>query len=291
MTRPGRLPGWRICSAWAGLRPGPKYDGSVMSPSKRARRPSSAAPQRARLSSVLFLQSVEKALTSILGGLFERIESDKSLSALLAVRYRARLAQLPRSKRQEFLQLETASLMSQPLDERAVILLHTWVLEAAVRNQPQENRPRLDLLRRWGYPPNPHIALREPHGGQTIVPLTTPLPEIQRRVADFVRGYRALGGIRVPRGRKPGKRGVLVDPVEAFLLAYLSECRGMTKAELLRLCGRPITSQDLRWLPRRLDVGHGVLARWQSDTLARMDSWPLKHIQGIILTAPGHRSD
>jgi len=153
-----------------------------------------------------------------------------------------------------------AHLLQRPLDERGELLFERWVDDGfwRVRAIVNEGAHVVGERFRLGSHSRPYILLRDADGTEDKLSITTPLPLIQKRVAAFVHRQRGLTLDQVPRGRKPGSRGVGIEPTLPDALAYLFEVRRKSKADLLKLCDRQTTSEGYRWVDRRLAIGRAT---------------------------------
>jgi hypothetical protein len=184
-------------------------------------------------------------------------ESAEGVRSILRQRYRSRLRKLSSAMREHWLDTRVSHLLQRPLDERDELLFERWVVDGSWRVRAIVNEAGEVVGERFrlGSHSRPYLLLRRADGTEDKLSITTPLPLIQKRVAAFVQSQRRLTLDEVPRGRKPGSRGIGIEPTLPDALAYLFEFRGKSKSDLLKLCDRQTTSEDYRWLNRRLTIG------------------------------------
>jgi hypothetical protein len=232
-----------------------------------------------------FLAKVEPRFPQLV----KKAATRRGLASILRLRFQTQLNDLQPSKRKSWIDRRVARLLRKDLADRVRILF----IRAPERGDKagtislvdEQGRLLQDLFR----PMVPTIALKG-FGPDTVVPITLPLPQIQRQIRDFVRSYRTLLNIRVPPGQKPGDHGV-TGSFLLLLLAYLTDLCHLRKADLLRLVDRDISTQNYCWLARRLVVGRRLLAvdsevvtrvkalgmdsaRWYVQVLVRRDPDP-----------------
>jgi hypothetical protein len=83
--------------------------------------------------------------------------------------------------------------------------------------------------------------------------------------------------------RKPGRPKGLssIDETQAVLVAAAKDRLGMSKADVIRLCGRYTDSDGYKWLERRLKVGRSSVRSWPGTTLGTMDrKWRFYWVHG-----------
>jgi hypothetical protein len=185
-------------------------------------------------------------------------ESAEGVRSILRQRYRSRLRKLSSAMREHWLDTRVSHLLQRPLDERGELLFERWIDDGfwRVRAFVNEAGEVVGERFRLGSHSLPYILLRGAAStSEDKVSITTPLPLIQKRVAAFVLRQRRLTLNEVRRGRKPGSRGVGIEPTLPAALAYLFKFHGKSKRDLLKLSDRQTTSEDYRWLNRRLAIG------------------------------------
>ncbi len=213
-----------------------------------------------------------------------KVRTRRGLRDILQRRHQIHLHGLDSHRRKLWLDRRVEKLWRMPVEER----LYSLFIKTKVHEHDQgftlylvdEDGHRIRDLANFS-PQLPCIVLKG-LSGEKVLPISLPLHQIQGHVLTFVNRARRIFKIKAPRGRKPGFTGQTPgDAAVTMLLALLAESHHVRSADLLRLVDRDVSTQNYRWLKRRLALGGQLLAK-DSDFTRRLKSMEKEHVLSLL---------